>query len=50
LAIIDDAFKLPGIENELLDHAFLKAFCSQLEDLAAPNGVEGRFRQLQNLA
>jgi hypothetical protein len=43
LAMIDDVFKLPGIENEPLDRASLKAFCSQPEDPAAPNGVEGRF-------
>jgi hypothetical protein len=41
--MIDDVFKLPGIENELLDRASLKALCSQPEDPAAPNGVEGRF-------
>jgi len=41
--MIGDAFKLPGIENEPLDRASLKALCSQPEDPAAPNGVEGRF-------
>jgi hypothetical protein len=50
LAVIADVFNLPGIENEPLDRASLKAFCSQPETQLHQTVLKGDFGQLRYLA